>query len=64
MSIVYPLNTLGGQPLVTRSAKYFLSQDLRLDFGYLPPFHDTKHIHNHNVVGGKSVASWATQGLH
>jgi hypothetical protein len=29
--------------------KYILAQDLRLNHGYPPPFHNAKHIHNHNV---------------
>jgi hypothetical protein len=46
MLIVYSLNTLGGQPLVSRSISTFLlkTYDLMLDIFLL-----SQHIHNHNV---------------
>jgi hypothetical protein len=51
MSTVYSLNTLGGQALVSGSVSTFLlkTYDLILDIFLL--FHNTKHIHNHNVFG-------------
>jgi hypothetical protein len=46
MSTVYFLNTLGGQPLISRSTSTFLlkTYDLILDI-----FHLSQHIHNHIV---------------
>jgi hypothetical protein len=48
MLIVYSLNILGGQPLVSESASTFLlkTYDLILDIFLL-----SQHIHNHNVFG-------------
>jgi hypothetical protein len=48
MPIVYSLNTLGGQPLVSGSVSTFLlkTYDLILNIFLL-----SQHIHNHNVFG-------------
>jgi hypothetical protein len=48
MSIVYSLNPLGGQPLVSGSVSTFLlkTYDLILNIFLL-----SQHIHNHNVFG-------------
>jgi hypothetical protein len=51
MSTVYSLNTLGGQPLVSRSASTFLLKTYGLILDIILLFHNTKHIHNHNVFG-------------
>jgi hypothetical protein len=49
MSIVYSLNTLGGQPLVSGSASAFLLKTYDLVLHIFLRFHNTKHIHNYNV---------------
>jgi hypothetical protein len=49
MSIVYYLNTLDGQSLVSGSVSTFLLKTYDLILDILLLFHNTKHIHNHNV---------------
>jgi hypothetical protein len=51
MSAVYSLNTLGGQPLVSGSASTFLLKTYALILDIILLFHNTKHIHDHNVFG-------------
>jgi hypothetical protein len=51
MSIVYSLNTLGGQALVSGSVSTFLLENYGLILDIFLLFHNTKHIHNHNVFG-------------